>query len=102
MAINLLNNPRGHTSIRSEEVKPIVHKIHDLLSRSEVKYGWVRAHAGDPMNELADRLALVARRCSAANISSGERQRLLLQIADEGVDVGKTLPLRMGRVFRVH
>ncbi len=102
LAINLLNNPTGHTSIRSEEVKPIVHKIHDLLSRSEVKYGWVRAHSGDPMNELADRLALVARRCSAANISSGERQRLLQQIADEGVDVGKTLPLRMGRVFQVH
>ncbi|WP_411734731.1 ribonuclease HI [Paeniglutamicibacter sp.] len=100
MAIDLLNNPKSHARIRSTEARSIVHKIHELLSRSEVSYDWVKAHSGDPMNELADRLALVARRCSAANISSGERQRLILQIADEGVDLGKMLPLRTGRFFQ--
>ncbi|MFL4472827.1 ribonuclease HI [Paeniglutamicibacter sp. MACA_103] len=100
MAIDLLNNPTSHARVRSTEARSIVHKIHELLARSEVSYDWVKAHAGDPMNELADRLALVARRCSAANISSVERQRLLLQIADEGVDLGKVLPLRTGRYFQ--
>lgn len=100
LAIDLLNNPRSHARLRSTEAKSIVHKIHELLSRSEVRYDWVKAHAGDPLNELADRLALVARRCSAANISPGERQRLLRQIADEGVYLGKLLPLRTGRFFQ--
>ena len=99
MAVDLLNNPKSHARIRSTEARSIVHKIHELLSRSEVSYDWVKAHSGDPMNELADRLALVARRCSAAKISSGERQRLILQIAEEGVDLGKMLPLRTGRFF---
>ena len=100
MAIDLLNNPRSHVRVRSTEVRSIVHKIHELLARSVVSYVWVKAHSGDPMNELADRLALVARRCSAANISPGERQRLLLQIAEEGVGPDQAMPLRTGRFFQ--
>jgi ribonuclease HI len=101
MAIDLLHNPQSRARTKSTDARTIVHKIHELLSRSKVSYDWVKAHSGDPMNELADRLALVARRCSAANISSVERQRLLLQIADEGVDLGKVMPLRTGRFFQV-
>lgn len=101
MAIDLLNNPASHARSRSQAARSIVHKIHELLSRSEVRYSWVKAHSGDPMNELADRLALVARRCYAADITTGERQRLMLQIAAEGVDLGKVLPLRTGRHFQV-
>lgn len=101
MAIDLLNDPNRCVRSRASEATPIVHKIHELLSRSDATYSWVKAHAGDPMNELADRLALVARRCYAANITSGERQRLMLQIAAEGVDLGKVMPLRTGRFFQV-
>lgn len=101
MAIDLLNNPASHARSRSQAARSIVHKIHELLSRSEARYSWVKAHSGDPMNELADRLALVARRCYAADITTGERQHLMLQIAAEGVDLGKVLPLRTGRQFQL-
>lgn len=99
-AVDLLRNPSSHPRARSADARSIVQKIHELLSRSETRYSWVKAHAGDPMNELADRLALVARRCTAANVSAGERQHLLLQIAAEGVDLGTVLPLRTGRSFK--
>ena len=37
-------------------------RLLDAAARHEVEWRWVRGHAGDPMNERADRLATAARR----------------------------------------
>ncbi len=32
----------------------------DLVSRTDVRFRWVKGHSGDPMNDLVDRLAVAA------------------------------------------
>lgn len=41
-------------------------RLLEATKRHEVEWHWVRGHAGDPMNERADRLATAARERAAA------------------------------------
>ncbi|MDP4022846.1 ribonuclease HI [Methylobacterium sp. NEAU 140] len=40
----------------------LMQRLDELASRRDVKWTWVRGHAGDPLNERADRLAAQGRR----------------------------------------
>jgi len=60
---------RGWTNAKKEPVanqdlwRPI---IEEVVARGNVAFKWVKGHAGDPMNELVDRLANAAAEAAAA------------------------------------
>ncbi|MFZ2172850.1 MAG: ribonuclease H family protein [Rhodococcus sp. (in: high G+C Gram-positive bacteria)] len=56
------------------EVIAVVENIRRLLRGREVRISWVRAHAGHPLNEIADRLAVSARRNHEACVPEPARR----------------------------
>lgn len=56
------------------EVLTNVDDIHRLLHGRDVRISWVRGHAGHPLNEIADRLAVSARRTFEAGVPAGSRR----------------------------
>ncbi|MFC9786539.1 ribonuclease H family protein [Rhodococcus sp. NPDC127528] len=62
-ALGCLTLPRAALLDRYDgEVVTTVARIRELSARRRVRYTWVRAHSGHPLNEAADRLAVAARR----------------------------------------
>ena len=53
-----------------------VDRICALLSGASVELCWVKGHAGDPLNEVADRLAVVARRSHEAGLDTAQAAAL--------------------------
>lgn len=47
----------------------IVERIRNRTKGRAVEFSWVRGHNGHALNEVADRLAVTARRCHEANVS---------------------------------
>ena len=58
-------------------------RIHTAGQRLQVRLEWVRAHAGDPMNETADRLAVLARRSHHADVDPAVVAETAAAIAGE-------------------
>ena len=54
--------------------------IHEAGKRLTVRVEWVRAHNGDPMNETADRLAVLARRAIRAQLDPAAVEETAQQI----------------------
>ncbi|SUE15761.1 ribonuclease H [Rhodococcus gordoniae] len=51
------------------EIADVVERIRNRIKGRTVEFSWVRGHSGHPLNEVADRLAVAARRCHDANVS---------------------------------
>lgn len=58
-------------------------KIAGLTRGVNVKFKWVRGHDGHPMNEMADRLAVMARRTEEANLDEVARARMLANARED-------------------
>ena len=54
-------NSRGEPVANQDLWRPLVDEVVDRR-RGEIKLSWVKGHAGNPMNELVDRLAVEAAR----------------------------------------
>lgn len=61
----------GSGGVRGE-----VGRICALLSGASAELCWVKGHAGDPLNEVADRLAVVARRSREAGLDAAQAAAL--------------------------
>lgn len=71
---------------RSARVHGILRAIREqLAARPSVSLRWVRGHAGHPLNEGADRLALHARRAVAGRVDPGTARATAVAIATEAV-----------------
>ncbi|MFT4128258.1 MAG: hypothetical protein QM662_18770 [Gordonia sp. (in: high G+C Gram-positive bacteria)] len=68
---------------RDGQGKAIVHRIREQMQGREVTVTWVRGHAGNPLNEAADRLARAARRNAAAGVADEVRYRIAANIVEE-------------------
>lgn len=68
----------------SREVIEIVDVVHKRTANREVRYSWVRGHSGHELNETADRLALAARRNSAARVSGSVKDQINRNILGQG------------------
>lgn len=55
-------------------------RICALLEGASAELCWVKGHAGDPLNELADRLAVSARRCHEAGLDAVQKAALRASI----------------------
>ena len=54
---------RGWRTSKGDVKNPdLMKRLDELVSRRDVRWTWVRGHAGDPLNERADRLAAQGRR----------------------------------------
>lgn len=55
------------------EVITLVDVVHKRAAKREVRYSWVRSHSGHELNEIADRLAVAARRNQDAGVRASVR-----------------------------
>lgn len=61
------------------ECQRILHLVHGV----NVKFEWVRGHAGHPLNELADRLAVLGRRNKELEVDGPTRTKLMASIRED-------------------
>jgi ribonuclease HI len=70
-----LNVPsKGHVHVSA---------IHEVGQRRDVRVKWVRGHCGDPMNEVADRLAVLARRSARARLGVYATEKMAARIVED-------------------
>ncbi|MFE3292789.1 ribonuclease H family protein [Rhodococcus sp. NPDC059234] len=62
------------------EVVTTVARIRGLSARRRVRYSWVPAHSGHPLNEAADRLAVAARRNHEFGVDPAARAMIAANI----------------------
>ncbi|GEP07879.1 ribonuclease HI [Methylobacterium oxalidis] len=77
------------------EVKNVdlMKRLDGLASRRDVRWTWVRGHAGDPLNERADRLAAQGRR--EARGLPRLSTPVLPSVSAASVPVGRTAPVQI-------
>lgn len=84
----------GDITASTERLRRIQRAIAELEMTPRVQIRWVRGHDGNPLNELADRLAVLTRLDDDAGISAAEHTRRVAGViadAHAGVDL-QTLP----------
>lgn len=69
------------TTRRRGASREIQHKLHTRLADRDVTFRWVRGHSGNPLNEAADRLAVLARRSAQMKTPKEVTQQIAAQIA---------------------
>lgn len=62
------------------ELLSVVGSITRLTERRDVRFSWVRGHSGNELNELADRLAVAARRHVDAGVDVHVREQITRNI----------------------
>ncbi|MFC0582144.1 ribonuclease HI [Micrococcoides hystricis] len=82
-AVKLLTGRAQNLPTPSVEAKIELQKIRTQLHHCRAKFMWVRSHNGDRMNELADRLAMLARRNRECNVDPDTQQLFLAEITRE-------------------
>ena len=69
---------------QSNQAEDIVRTIHDLLKKVEVEFVWVKGHQGHPLNDGADRLAVLARR-TKGTVKYTTRSAVARNIVDDAL-----------------
>jgi hypothetical protein len=83
-ALSCLRMPRATLLDRhSGEVVNAVNMVHQRSANRQIRYSWVRGHSGHELNEIADRLALAARRNYDARISTKVSKQIARNILDQ-------------------
>lgn len=85
-AIRVVNHALGRSTpavSTPSQAHGAVTRIRDAAQRMTVRLQWVRGHNGHPMNETADRLAVLARRSAQAELSDEAVEQVAARIADE-------------------
>lgn len=70
---------RGEAPLTTEATV-IADRIRHRTRGLPIRYSWVRGHSGHPLNEVADRLAVAARRAHEAQVPSAARQTIATNI----------------------
>lgn len=77
-ALNGAESPRLNSSQLA-----IVNRIIQLSKHYNFTFTWVKGHNGNALNEIADRLAVGARRCKEMSIAPETRHNLIEQIKED-------------------
>ncbi len=73
------------------EAESLVARIRQRCAGRSVRFEWVRGHSGHPLNEIADRLALAARRAVEARLTEEQAEAIAARIVED-LPRGGTLP----------
>lgn len=88
-ALSLLEKLRTSEWVSGEdfdsvaECQRILHMVHGV----NVRFEWVRGHDGHPLNELADRLAVLGRRNKELEVDPQTRTKMLASIREDAKTV---------------
>lgn len=76
-AVNLLTQRNGRLAPAPAACREKVTAIHELTQNSTVAFQWVRGHSDNALNNVADRLAVLARRAKEAGLTNQQRNVLV-------------------------
>lgn len=84
-ALSLLEKLRTSEWVSGEDFDSVAEcqRILHLAQGVKVKFEWVRGHAGHPLNELADRLAVLGRRNKELEVDGPTRTKLIASIRED-------------------
>ena len=84
-ALELLERLRSDATLATDDSEAVGEgrRILGLLKNAKVEFQWVRGHSGHPLNEIADRLAVLARRNAEMGISQDVAAVYLQRIREE-------------------
>lgn len=71
---------QGKAEPPSSQAARRVSRIRRDIAGRDITIRWVKAHAGHPLNETADRLAVAARRNAVANVAADTRAQIAKRI----------------------
>jgi ribonuclease HI len=80
----ILSTPGEGRERASNQAEDIVRSIHQLMEKLDVEFEWVKGHQGHPLNDGADRLAVLARRSRNA-VTHTTRSSIARNIVDSAL-----------------
>ncbi|WP_149957178.1 ribonuclease HI [Zafaria cholistanensis] len=80
LALRMITAPGWEPPGSNGHCRVEVERIQQLSLHVDVEFRWVKGHAGDHLNGLADRLAVLARRKAEADLTKDQAGRLLNHI----------------------
>lgn len=71
--------------VRNSRISRTLKRIHLIATERDVEVRWVRGHSGDPLNEAADRLAVLTRRTHDVDprVSRGVAERIVQDLVSD-------------------
>lgn len=92
-ALALLEKVRTSEWVSGEDYDSVAEcqRILQLVRGANITFEWVRSHNGHPLNELADRLAVLGRRNKELEVDPQTRTKLLASIREDAKAICATL-----------
>lgn len=84
LAVRMLNDSGFHPRQSGLACREEVKQIRTLVAFADVHFHWVKGHADHRLNNLADRLAVMARRHKEADLPTDDTLRMAAGIVEQG------------------
>ncbi|MGM0930081.1 MAG: ribonuclease HI [Actinomycetota bacterium] len=94
-ALRMVTDPHFKPASANGHCTDEVQRILELTRHADVDFRWVKGHAGDPLNTIADRMAVLSRRAHEAGLSFDQIARLAQSVREDAMTVLQTSHLAL-------